>query len=375
MVTLTQENYRKYVDKYFLRTKEILQKENLNPYVKYQVFCRDEWVKALGIKEAIDIITKFAKDVAIYAVDEGDRLLSKDTIMTIYAPAQEIVDLETLYLGVLARAITSKGETKHVDLKSVYEKMSRIVELIKGRDIIYMGARHWHYEEDAEIAEACFKAGVKSCSTDIGGEKNGTEGVGTIPHALECICHWKFGIDNAVEQATLAFDRCIDQSVPRVALIDYANREIYDTFHTCSSMAYRDKISAGGLSKTRLNGIRIDTCGENWMQNVPKVKADKYYLNSGVCVWGVNDLVRKLNDAYGIDRPKVILSSGFGDYDKVKAYVDYEKQIGYKLFDTLGIGAVYDCIITTADIVEIDGDEIHKIGRPFRPNPALRRVV
>jgi len=158
-------------------------------------------------------------------------------------------------------------------------------------------------------------------------------------------------------------------------LIDYANREIYDTFHTCSSMAYRDKISAGGLSKTRLNGIRIDTCGENWMQNVPKVKADKYYLNSGVCVWGVNDLVRKLNDAYGIDRPKVVLSSGFGDYEKVKAYVDYEKQIGYKLFDTLGIGAIYDCIITTADIVEIEGDEIHKIGRPFRPNPALRRVV
>jgi nicotinate phosphoribosyltransferase len=362
MLELTKDNYRKYVDKYFLRTKEILQKEGLNPIVKYQVFCREQWVKALGIKEAIDIITKFAPKAEVWAVDDGDRLLSKDTMMTITAPVQEIVDLETLYLGVLARAITSKGETKHVDLKSVYEKMSRIVDLIEGRDIIYMGARHWHYEEDAEIAGACFKAGVKYCSTDIGGEKNGTEGVGTIPHALECIMHWKYGIDKAVFKATKAFDDNISSCVPRIALIDYANKEIED------AISVVEKIKS-------LYGIRIDTCGENWMQDVPHVKADKYYLNSGVCVWGVKCLVDEMHFLYGDNCPKVILSSGFGDYDKVKAYVEYEKQIGYRLFDSLGIGAIYDCTITTADIVEIDGKEIHKVGRPFRPNPALRRVV
>ena len=56
------KDYKPYIDKYFLRAKTILKKENLNPIVKIQVFIRKGNCKVYGINEAIAILTKYAKN-------------------------------------------------------------------------------------------------------------------------------------------------------------------------------------------------------------------------------------------------------------------------------------------------------------------------
>jgi len=207
-----------------------------------------------------------------------------------------------------------------------------------------------------EIAEACFKGGASDCSTDAGAANVSKLGVGTIPHALEAVYHWKCGIDHAVMGSVLAFNKYIDKDVPRIALVDYANKEVLDSL-------------AVAIELDGECGIRIDTCGENWMEGVlPASDADRGVSERGV--W----LVRKiLNDA-GFNGVKIVLSSGFANPDKVERFVKFEQETGMKMFDSLGVGQVFEARCATGDIVEVEGMEVHKIGRPYKSNHRMVQV-
>ena len=361
-------DYKKYVDKYFLRSKEILQKDKLNPIVKLQVFIRKGGVLVYGLKEAIDFIKKHAPSAEICALDEGTFIEPCETVMTIEAPIQDIIDLETIYLGIISCKTTLMNDNKDIDLKEIRATMTAITALAGDRPVMYMGARHWHYNMDGEISKACFDGGASACSTDAGAATVGKEGAGTIPHALEAVYHWSLTkakdipepLSFAVATATIAFDRHINKSVPRIALIDYANREILDSLQCCRHI--KD-----------LWGVRVDTCGENFMQGIMP-KTTKGTSNSkGVSVKGVYLLRKMLNDS-GFQNIKIVLSSGFANPDKVRNFVEAEKELGIKLFDMLGVGQVFHSIVSTGDIVEVDGIEIHKVGRPYRPNKRLKKI-
>ena len=95
------EDYRPYIDKYFLRAKEILIKDDLNPYVKAQVFIRKAEVgmnRVYGLKEAVELIDKysnlFKNDGNIYTLNDGDRYESKETLMVIEGYIHDINDFE-----------------------------------------------------------------------------------------------------------------------------------------------------------------------------------------------------------------------------------------------------------------------------------------
>jgi len=167
-------------------------------------------------------------------------------------------------------------------------------------------------------------------------------------------------ITNAVLDATAAFDRFIDPAVPRIALVDYSNREILDSLLCAQNIEF-------------LWGIRIDTCGENFMEGImPKIT--KGTSNSrGVSLKGVYLLRKILNDS-GYEHIKIVLSSGFANPDKVRNFVEAEKELNMKLFDMLGVGQVFYSRVTTGDIVEVEGVPIHKVGRPFKCNPKLTEI-
>lgn len=359
-------DYRPYIDKYFLRAKEILQKENLNPMVKAQVFIRLGGCFVKGINEAIEILCKYSdieKTGQIYSLFEGDYFEPGETLMIIEAPIQTIIDLETMYLGVLSAETTLYNDKKEINLAEVTSNMKKIVDLAGDRPVSYFGARHWRYSYDSAIAMACMLGGAKNCSTDAGAQAwgEGCRGIGTIPHALEAIYHWKYGLEQAVVEATKAFDKYIDKSIPRIALVDYANREIFDSIVTATEL--------GG----NLYGIRIDTCGENVMQGAFEEPKVKYWDGTGVTATGVYEVRESLNDCRLKD-VKIILSSGFGNPAKVKAFIDFEKEFDTKLFDGLGVGGVFPSRMATMDIIEVEGKEIHKVGRNPKPNDRLRKV-
>ncbi len=351
------KNHKPYIDKYFLRAKEILKKEELNPNVKCQVFLRSEG-NVYGINEAIACFKKYLpkkSKVKVKALSEGSEYSSTETIMTIDGNIQDIIDLETMYLGIISRETTLKNGGEDINLKDITLRIEQIKELIGDRSFAYFGARHWGYEKDRDISKAAFDGGASACSTDIGANYIGKEGVGTIPHILEAIYHWKYGVSRAVIESTKVFDRIIDPKIPRIALVDYANREIDDATRT-----------AAGL-KGALYGIRIDTCGENIMQGLEGID------ERGVTINGAQ-LVRQGLKRASFPDVKIMLSSGFGKIEKVKSFIEAEKRLGVRLFDSLG-GGLFESRTATMDVVRIENQIIGKVGRKEKPNSRLKRMI
>ncbi len=377
------KNHKHFTDKYFIRSNEILKSEGINPWVRAQVFIRKGPGTVAGIEEAINLILENSDlekhGGKIYALKDGDKYAPKETQMIIEAPIQDIIELETTYLGVITAATTIANGGNEPDLEKVTETMSRVVEATKnqlapeGRPVSYFGARHWHWSKDSDLAKAAYEGGAKTCSTDAGAETYGSVGMGTIPHALENIYAWKHGIRRGVVESTKAFDRVIDKSIPRIALIDYANREVDDAIQTAIEL------------EGRLSAVRIDTCGENRSQGVsssspcPEGINEKYWACKGVSILGTLLVRDALNRAKFKD-VGIFLSSGFGDPEKVMAFSEAEEILGTKLYDGLGVGGVYDARMATMDIMAVGNSpetmiEIHKVGREYKPNNRLELVT
>lgn len=369
---------KEYTDKYFLRSNEILKAEGMNPWVNMQVFVRRGPGNVAGVDEAIDLIMDNSnlENVGgrIYAKKELDAYSPNETVMNIVAPIQEIMELETIYLGALTAATTRFNDKKDLDLNAIGSQMREVVDLVGDRGVLYFGARHWHYSYDSALANLAFENGVKSVATDNGAKLVGAKGVGTIPHALENIFAYYHGVENAVLESTKAFDRNIDVSVPRIALVDYVNREITDSLATVEGL------------EGKLFGVRVDTCGENLAEG-GAIGGRRYWEGNGVTVEGVYSLRRALDDSNNED-VNIILSSGFSNPEKVRAFNDAEKKYGVKLYDSIGAGFLDGPRTFTADVIAVgesreevdlysgnvsDENIVHKVGRPPKLNKFLTR--
>jgi nicotinate phosphoribosyltransferase len=425
---LLPETHEPYTDKYFLRSEQILREQGLNPFVRAQVFIRKGEAELRGMDEALAMIDKYTDLIdnggRVFALEDGDYIENKETVMVLEGRIQDLIGLETMYLGVIAGETTIANGGQSPDLQSVEAKMKEIVEIAGGRDVFYMGARHWRYDSDRALAAAAIAGGAAGASTDIGAEVAGLKGMGTIPHALENIMAWRYGADRAVVEATRAFDAVMDPAIPRIALIDYNNREISDSLTTAREL------------NGALNGVRVDTCGENvaqgaipheavlkslldslasgdeidlveleevaeqnapgsfdiqevhrWIDTATTIHESgieisdqdlQYWAGTGVTISGVFALRQGL-DLAGNSDVDIILSSGFGKKEKVEAFVRAEEILGAKLFEALGVGGLYDARMSTMDIVavadeaaDLDDNPFSKIGRTYQPNAKLK---
>jgi len=377
----TKNKMQKYTDKYFLRSNEILKAEGINPWVNMQVFVRKGPGKIGGIEEAVDLILNNSNlaEVGgrIYAKAENEIYTPKDTIMNIVAPIQEIMELETIYLGVLTAGTTRLNDKKDLNFNKIGLQMRQVKDLAGERIVLYFGARHWHWTYDQALANLAFENGCSEVATDNGAETRNKWGVGTIPHALENIYARKYGFKNAVVESTKAFDRVIPINIPRVALSDYANREITDTLNTIKAL------------DGRLAAVRVDTCGENIAEGAID-GTEKYINGRGVTANGVYAL-RNALDNKGYHGVGVYVSSGFSNPEKVRAFNKVEKTKGKRIYSGIGAGFLDGVRTFTADVIAIadDPDKVdfytgkgvkakdifHKVGRPPRINKTLRRIV
>jgi nicotinate phosphoribosyltransferase len=329
------ENSKPFTDKYFLRSKEILEKEGFNPRVKYQVFFQKGPGVVCGIDEAIAIIRKYAshpKEIKIRALYDGEPYSAKETVMEIEGPVRELVALETMYLGVLSASTT------------IASNMNDISSAAEGKEVYYFGSRHWRFESDRELSYAAWVGGATGVSTDIGASSFGGKGMGTIPHALVLV----FG---DTVKAAEKFEGLFGNESKVIALIDTYNKEITDSLRTAEALG------------KKLYGVRIDTCWENTGEGTKKGK--------GVTV-ELARKVRKALDEKGFGHVKIFLSSGF-NAKKTAEFMVAEKKHG-KFFDAIGTGSVFDFRFATSDIVEKGGRPCFKKGRPARPGKRLHLV-
>jgi len=340
-------NYKIYTDKYFLRAKSILQQEDINPVVRYQIFVRKNIESLEGVNGAIQFIKSVVGDkVRIYALAEGKPYVVGQPIMKLEGRIQDLIDLETIYLGILSGSLSGR-----IDLEKVRINARAIVAEAGDKKVLYFGARHFFPWLDKGIAKICCEEGFTGCSTDDGATAWDAEGGGTIPHALVLA----YGVDmrkkgiqrNPTVEATKGFDRCMDKSIPRVALIDTFNKESYDSI-------------AVGCVLSNLSGVRIDTCGENKAAVTRPHAAvnhfsglSKYAFGNGVTISAVWGLRRDLDEA-DLEHVKITVSSGFNSR-KVSAFMEadraYQNIYGKPLFDSIGTGSLYNAVMATSDIV------------------------
>ena len=106
------KQYREYTDKYFIRTRQILEAEGVNPLVRYQCFAR-KGNTARGIDEAV----AFIKDAAgykarVFALKDGELYEPCEPLMKLEGRVQDLVELETGYLGIVSGRLTGKIDRK-----------------------------------------------------------------------------------------------------------------------------------------------------------------------------------------------------------------------------------------------------------------------
>src|SRR5438105_2935327 len=124
-----------YSDKYFVRTRELLLKDNHRPCVTMQVFGKAHAFLG-GIDEAIAILKLCSTDwgeLEVSALYDGDEIEPWETALLIEGPYDAFAHLETLYLGVLARRTRVGTNTR------------RVVEAAKPKEVMFFPARHDHW--------------------------------------------------------------------------------------------------------------------------------------------------------------------------------------------------------------------------------------
>jgi len=339
------KDYQSHTDKYFLRSKLILEKEDINPLVRYQVFVRKDINYLVDVDCAVRFIKNHAPEADVYALKDGQYCASCEPIMKIEGRVQDLIDLETVYLGYISGGLTGP----ELGLPIVYHNAYGIVRAAKEKPVFYFGARHFAPEDDKQITSMCHEAGFAGCSTDIGAKHWNSEGMGTVPHALILAvdAHLKETNDetNPTAKTAQLFDKHMPKGVPRTILIDTYNREIDDTL--------------ASIKIANVDGVRIDTCGENVSQLANNsmdgsIPDSKYRWCNGVSVSAVWTLKKTLVER-GFPEIKITVSSGFNP-EKTLAFMEADKifQQTFKtpLFDSIGTGSVYPGVtMATSDIV------------------------
>lgn len=329
----------KYSDKYFIRSRDVLKKEGIHPEVVMQVFCKKDAVLC-GIPEVVEILRlggNPSNRFKVYALREGERIRPWETVMHIVGDYSAFVHLETVYLGIFSRRT------------SVATAVRRVVEICGKKPIFFFSARFDHYLNQPGDGYAAKIGGASGVST----EKNTAwlekeEAFGTIPHGLIA------AFEGDTVRAGLAFDRHIQRSVRRIALVDFDN----DCVRTSLEVAR-------ALGK-RLWGVRLDTARELHDLSVKKKGPE----SRGVCPELVRN-VRRALDREGYSWVRIIVSGGF-NAERIRELV--RQQVP---FDAVGIGSAFlqERIEFTADVVKVNGKPCAKVGRRYLANNRLRRVL
>jgi nicotinate phosphoribosyltransferase len=337
-----------YSDAYFVHTKSLLEAEGHHPRVMMQVFQKNDSVLG-GIDEAIAILKTCAgrerdgawvlgwDELEVCALREGDRISSRESVMTIEGDYSLFAHLETVYLGCLARR------------SLVMRNVSEVVAAANGKQIFYFPARHDHWLVQTGDGWSAHVAGAIGVSTDAQASWWGGRGIGTVPHGLIAA----YGGDTV--KAATVFAKRFHSEMNITVLVDFVNDSVQTALDVASALG------------AKLWGVRLDTSED---------MVDRSLLNEmgGFKPTGVNPrLVEKVRaglDDAGFQSVRIVASGGF-TVDRIREFEAAAIPV-----DAYGVGSslIRGDNDFTADIVRVDGRPCAKAGRRYNPNPRLERV-
>ena len=328
-----------YSDKYFVRARELLRKDKHRPRVTMQVFGKSH-ASLGGIDEAIAIL-KLCSDgwdeLVVHALYDGEEIDPWETVLLIEGPYDAFANLETVYLGVLARRTRVGTNTR------------RVVEAAKPKEVMFFPARHDHWLVQTGDGYAAHIAGAIGVSTDAQASWWGSEGIGTVPHALIAA----YGGDTVM--ASRKFAEEMDKSIRLITLVDFENDCVGTSLAVARALG------------DRLYGVRLDT-SETLVDKsvIPQMGTFKPAGVNPQLVWNV----RQALDRDGFQQVKIVVSGGF-TVEKIRQFEEQGVPV-----DAYGVGSslFQGRFDFTADVVMVEGKPCAKVGRAYRPNPRLERV-
>lgn len=354
-----------YSDKYFQRTKEILEQDNHHNIVLMQIFTRKNAI-VCGIDEVIALLKltmleNFPK-LNIKALHDGDEISPWETVMTIEGDYSLFAHLETVYLGILAR------RTK------VATNVKKVVQAASGKPVLFFPARFDHWTLQTGDGYAAFISGALSSSTDANCEWWGSKSIGTIPHGLIAAYNGNTAL------AALKFDEYMPEDINRVVLVDFENdciktsldvvntfKEKYAINHFIEPGAtFTDVRDMIGEGKHKIWGVRFDTSNLLRDKSVTPLNDDSLGVCPELCWRARNEF-----DNCGLNNLKIVVSGGFNE-EKIKRFIKLDVPV-----DVFAVGSSlfegnFDF---TADIVMNENTSCAKIGRKYNHNDRLETVV
>ncbi len=313
-------------DVYFLNTKRILEAEGINPVVTMEVFPSRDGI-ICGMKEVTALLAQaLPQDGAVWTLPEGATMAKREVVLRIRAAYQTFAIYETAILGILAQECGWATAAR------------ACVDVAGETPVIHFGARHVHPDVSARLEYAAVVGGCTGCATPIGAALAGVDPSGTIPHAL-ILC-----LGDTV-RAVEVFDRHIDPTIRRIALVDTFKDEAEESLRVAQALG------------DRLWGVRLDTPAERG-RVTPEL---------------VHEVRARLDQA-GFPHVRIVVSGGV-DPERIALFRDQRAPV-----DAFGIGSAISRaapIDFTADIKEVEGRAIAKRGRipGLTRNSRLERIL
>jgi nicotinate phosphoribosyltransferase len=299
-------------DVYFQRAMQVLRSEGKERTpVHAEVVLKSSELEKWYVLAGLDEVAHLLEDTEIeaYALPEGTICRPQEPVLTLSGPYEAFGEHETAILGFLCQA------------SGVATGAARCRLAAGERRLISFGARRMHPAIGPMIERAAYLGGCDGVAETLGAERLGIQPVGTLPHALVLIL-------GSTEKATRAFDRVVEEEVPRTILIDTFDDEKFGAL--IAAEAIPDSIFA----------VRLDTPSDR-RGNFKSVMRE----------------VRWELDRAGFSHVKIFASGGIDTADILELN---------PLCDAYGVGgaiAAAPIIDFSLDIVEVDGEPRAKRGK------------
>jgi nicotinate phosphoribosyltransferase len=339
-----------YTDAYFNFTRDLLEAEGRHPDVVMQVFQKHHSVLG-GIDEALAVLKLCAgrygpsgewvpgwRELTVHALYEGEEIAPYETVMHIEGDYSLFANLETVYLGSLAR--------RTLIMRNVRE----VVEAAAGKAILFFPARHDHWMVQTGDGWAAQIAGAIGVSTDAQASWWGGKGMGTVPHALIA----SYGGDTVA--AARAFAERFSGQMNIVVLVDFENDSVRTSLEVAEALG------------RKLWGVRLDTAHT-------LVDRSLFHRMGRFNPVGVNPelvrLVRNALDEAGHRDVRIVVSGGF-NAERIREFERQEVPV-----DAYGVGSslIRGENDFTADVVMVEGKPCAKVGRQYLPNDRMELVT
>lgn len=324
--------FDRYIDlKHTIR--EVLYRGEYDSYLKLTA-------EKMGISRHLDELwIDRCSEIELQTLHDGDSVSAWETVMLIEGDYSLFAHLESLYLGVLARRTKVASNTRAV------------VEAANGKQVLFFADRFDHFATQGGDGYASYVGGARGVATDAMAAWFGERGLGTIPHAMIV----SYGGDTSL--AVEKFHQYLPY-VNSIALVDFDNDCVTTSLECARRMG------------DKLWGVRLDTA-ENLIdvsiQNERGLLDEDRYGVAPLLV----EKVRKALDKEGFNHVRIIVSGGFFP-DRIRHFEKLRVPVDIYAVGSWILSGRFDF---TADAVRLEGNKMAKVGREYRPNPRLEKVV